>query len=340
MTRSVAIVGGGIAGLALAAALDPTRFDVTLHEAQPERAQYGGPLGVWPAAQRALRRIGVDHPVVDDGSPPTGGGLKTLSGTTLVSASVNLRMVDRPALMAAMDAAVPSSVTRVAGSVTDAASLAADLVVGADGVRSVVRGLVWPRAAERAATPWLTLRGVSASPPRAGEAGEYWGPGHMFGIVGISGGRTYWFSCHRSKLPEPIRTDEATAEARVAFEDAAPNVRRLLDEAGRGTSATRVWLTPPMPRYVNGRYVVIGDAAHAMAPNLGRGACEAIVDAVTLGQVLNRGGSLASWQARRLPATQVARAASSAMLRLATTQRLRAPRDAALGGMGRIALRR
>ena len=71
-----------------------------------------------------------------------------------------------------------------------------------------------------------------------------------------------------------------------------------------------------MRRYVRGRYAVIGDAAHAMTPNLGRGACEAIIDAVTLAAAMER-GTVATWQARRVPLTQGYRVASGALMRLA-----------------------
>lgn len=58
--RRVAVVGGGIAGLALAAGLDPDRFEVVLHEAEPERKALGAPLGLWPSALKALARVGAE----------------------------------------------------------------------------------------------------------------------------------------------------------------------------------------------------------------------------------------------------------------------------------------
>ena len=61
----------------------------------------------------------------------------------------------------------------------------------------------------------------------------------------------------------------------------------VLDAAGDDTLATRLWVTPPMHRYVSGRYVVIGDAAHAMTPFLGHGAACAIEDAVVLARCLH-----------------------------------------------------
>ena len=107
------------------------------------------------------------------------------------------------------------------------------------------------------------------------------------------------------------------AEARERFASPAPHLREVLDAAGDDTLATRLWVTPPMHRYVSGRYVVIGDAAHAALPNLGRGASDAVLDAASLARTLNTNRSLAAWQARRLPVTQVARTVAGLGMRVA-----------------------
>ncbi|WP_289231686.1 FAD-dependent monooxygenase [Barrientosiimonas endolithica] len=175
----------------------------------------------------------------------------------------------RPDLLAGLDAAVPPNVRRVEQAVADPGSLDADLVIGADGVRSVVRGLVHPRGAERVETPYVALRGVrpAATPSLAG---EYWGRGLIFGLMpfGPSGSkREYWFTTHRSELgPEPLDVATVLAEARERFADAARVVRGALEQAGPDTIATRIWVAPPLPTYVRGRYVLVGDAAHAATP--------------------------------------------------------------------------
>lgn len=318
MRRRVAIVGGGIAGLTLAAALDPSRFDVTVHEAEPERIGQGSVLGLWPAALRALARIGLRERIESLGHRPDGLALHTIRGRSLVSAgSVPVRMVSRPGLLAALHDAVPTSVRIEHTEVTDPTTLDADLVIGADGVRSRVRGLVHSPAADRLPTPYVALRGLTSHPVPARDIGEYWGPGQLLGIVPAGAGRSYWFTSHRSDLgPEPLDVTEVLTEARTVFGQAAPLVRDVLAAAAADTSATRIWTAPPMPRYVRGRYAVIGDAAHAMTPNLGRGACEAIIDAVTLADAMEQ-GSVRSWQARRVPLTQAYRVVSAALMRAA-----------------------
>lgn len=205
-----------------------------------------------------------------------------------------------------------------------ASDLGVDLVVGADGVRSVVRGLVHPAAAERRETPYVVLRGMTATPLPAGAAGEYWGRDRLAGLVPLGEG-AYWFTTHRSADPgtEPLDPAHVLAGVRARFADAAPAVREVLGRSDPAeVIATRLWVVRPMPRYARGRYVVVGDAAHAMTPNLGRGACDAIVDAVTLARALDgwtgeAPPSLRRWQARRLPVTQAARQASGGLMRLA-----------------------
>ncbi|WP_114908222.1 FAD-dependent monooxygenase [Ornithinimicrobium murale] len=316
----VSIVGGGIAGLALAAALDPTRCQVTLHEAEPDRAASGSALTLWPAATRALRRLGAGELVDRHTHRVSGGTIRDLrtSRRLLPTASARLTIVPRPDLLAALEACVPASVQREHVQVDDPQALEADVVVGADGVRSRVRALVRRSRPERTPTSYLALRGLSDRVPQPDEVGEYWGRGRLFGLVPLAAG-AYWFTTHRSTLgPEPIDPGEALAEVRDVFTGTAAAALQVLATArAEEVVATRLWVAPGMARYARGRYVLIGDAAHAMTPNLGRGAGDAIIDAVTLAPVLGSRLGTARWQARRLPFTQGARIASGGVMQLA-----------------------
>jgi 2-polyprenyl-6-methoxyphenol hydroxylase-like FAD-dependent oxidoreductase len=78
--ETISIIGGGIAGLALAACLDQSRFSVTVYEKRPELPTVGTALGMWPNAQRALARLGVldqaraASPVLGSASVRNAGG--------------------------------------------------------------------------------------------------------------------------------------------------------------------------------------------------------------------------------------------------------------------------
>lgn len=318
----IAIVGGGIAGLTLAAALDPGEHEVTLYEAQPERAGTGGALVLWPAARRVLAGLGAGPALAPYRRRVGPAALRDLTSgrARLVAPGATLTLVPRPVLLSALEALVPASVERVSAAVENPAQLSADVVVGADGVRSRVRGLVDPRATDRRQTPYVALRVMSPQPPPPGSVGEYWGGGRLFGVAPVGTG-TYWFTSHRSNQgPEPLDVEQVLAEVRQRYADAAPALRALLADPGPDVLATRLWVAPPMRRYVRGRYVVVGDAAHAMTPNLGRGACDAVVDAASLARALSRGQGpvrLRRWQARRLPPTQGARVVSAGLMRVA-----------------------
>lgn len=347
--RHVAVVGGGIAGLTFASLLDANRFNVTVYEAQPKRTT-GAALGLWPAARSALAEAGVALPAVTHAPV---GGLYRMDGTRVAAVrGPDIAMLRRPELMAALTRAQRAGTRHVDELVDDPSRLDADLVVGADGVRSHVRALVEPAAGARVESPYVTLRGMIPEGPLADAlrplAGEYWGAGVMFGLAPVGAGH-YWFTAHRSALgPEPLAACDVVAEVRGLLSDAAGQVRAVLDEAAHPTRptgddiiATRLWVTPPMRRYVRGRYVVIGDAAHAALPNLGRGASDAILDAATLARTLNHDGSLRRWQARRVPFTQGARAVAGLGMRVALSptrdalcQRLASPRTCPNGAGG------
>lgn len=320
----IAIVGGGIAGLTLAAALDHDRHEVTVYEAQPERSGTGGALMLWPAARHVLGRLGAGPALAPYRRPVVGAALRDLTSgrARVVAPGATLTLVPRPALLSALEDLVPAGVERVTAAVEDPSQLDADLVVGADGVRSRVRGLVDPGAAARRETPYVALRVMAPQPPPPGSVGEYWGGGRLFGVAPVGTG-TYWFTSHRSHLgPEPLDVGQVLAEVRQRYADAAPVLRALLADPGPDVLATRIWVAPPMRRYARGRYVVVGDAAHAMTPNLGRGACDAVVDAATLARALGRGRAalrLRRWQARRVPPTQAARVVSAGLMRVALT---------------------
>jgi len=332
----VVVVGGGIGGLALAAALDTARFEVVVAEAEPRRGSSGAALGLWPSARRALHRIGAAAAVDRLPVRPGTAEIYNLGGHRLVAEDgPKVSLVRRAHLLTAVSAAVPGTVRRLTWEVTRTEALDADLIVGADGVRSRVRGLVWPRGAERVKTPYVAMRGIVPDPGNLAY-GEYWGPGVLFGIVPLGDGHVYWFSAHRSTLgPEPLDVEAVRAELSKQLRPGLSGVRRLVDHAGPDTIANQLWVFPPMPRYVHGRYVVIGDAAHASLPNLGRGACDAILDAVSLGDALNAGVPLAVWQARRLPQTQAARVVAGGLMRLALARRGRGTRDRLLKQIGR-----
>lgn len=335
----ITVVGGGIAGLALAARLDPERFRVTIHERREEQPPVETSLAMWPEAQEALDALGILPSVRAAGSRFGGMALRDGSGRVFLQGRApDVVGVSRADLLRLLDTVVPVSVARVYGQVRSLPE--SDLVVGADGVHSMVRCRIWGGRFRARLTPYLALRGILDMPVPRDTGGEYWGCGQLFGITPASRDRTYWYASYRSGLgPDRVDVEEALALTRARFSGPAAGITRVLMAATPGqTLAQRIWTAPPLRRYATDGAVLVGDAAHGMTPNLGRGACEALVDAVTLADLLNTRplrDALHAYTSHRLLRTQALRAASSAMTRLALADRAQPLRDKLLKVAGR-----
>ncbi|MBT2584361.1 FAD-dependent monooxygenase [Arthrobacter sp. ISL-95] len=337
--EKVDIIGGGIAGLALAGILDPGRFDVTIHEQRPELPTVGTTLAMWPAAQQALSELGILGAVRSRGAMIKAGALRRPSGEPLLSMEgKGLLGVSRPELLRLLDMAVPRSVRREMGRV-DHLPGAAGLTVGADGVNSIVRRNIRGRQSSAKPTPFLAVRGVIPGTPLPQDIGEYWGRGQIFGLAPAGGGSN-WYASFRSDLgSERIEVAEALEVTRSRYANHSRAVQDVLATATPENSlAQRIWISPPLARYAQGNAVLVGDAAHAMTPNLGRGACEALIDAVTLGKLLNelpKEKALAAYGRKRVMRTQLLRIASSLMGSVALAQGAQPLRDVLLKQVGK-----
>lgn len=288
---TITIVGGGVAGLTLAATLDHTAYDVVLIERSPGFTRVPTAFGIWPFALEALERIGLAEAVRERGLLLTSGVISADSARRRVAMTrqdATTWLITRPALLELLDESVPRAATREERQVSDVEEVDGDLVVAADGVRSVVRARVWGDAPRD--TGVVAIRGVAGTPPDTplDRMHEFWGDGLLFGVGpnALPGGiGTNWYAATRRGESAPA---EALSWARAAYADFPPLVRDTLEAATAERTVVNTILESRRVRtLVRDRYVLIGDAAHAMSPNLGRGACEAMVDAIVLGEALN-----------------------------------------------------
>ena len=324
---TITILGGGVAGLTLAATLDPTAYDVTLIERNPGHSRVPTAYGIWPFALQALERIKLAEEVRGSGLQLTSAVITADSArrpVTMTKADATVWLITRPALLRLLDASVPDTVVRQQRHVADATTLAGDLVVAADGARSVVRTRVWQD--EPRDTGVVAIRGVTETPPDIplDQMREFWGEGMLFGVGPNPlphGTGSNWYASARRGEDTPAG---ALAWARGAYAGFPPLVRATLAAADPGRTVVNTILESRRAReLVRDRYVLVGDAAHAMSPNLGRGACEAMVDAITLGEALNEHGpdGARHYEKARLRAGQRTRAAAAMARRLALSAR-------------------
>lgn len=315
----VAIIGGGIGGLATAIALGKCGIEADVYEQAPELREVGAGIALASNALLALDLLGVGGEVRSRGVEDLQGGILRPDGKLLaaVPADELNRGVGNPVvlhraelldlLVQGADRArlhpgrtcvgIDEKDSAVEVRFADGESIRADVVVAADGLRSPIRERLFPGHRPRYAgyTAWRSVveGAVAAAPGSHGSLTETWGPGRRFGVVPMSGGRVYWFATLNTA--EGGRDPEGQSRARVAelFRGWHKPVEALV--AASGTILRNdVYDIAPLPALAKGRVALLGDAAHAMTPNLGQGACQAIEDAVVLAASLAGGGSVES----------------------------------------------
>lgn len=312
--RTAVIAGGGIGGLAAAVALRSTGWDVTVCERAPAFTEVGAGISLWPNGLHALNRLGVLADVLRTGEVEACGGARDRQGrwlTRVTSAELRRRfgyplvVVHRVDLLNALLSALPAEVLRPGTEVSDPP--VADLLVGADGLRSTVRDWLYPRVRPRYAghAAW---RMVTEPAPRLADGSVVWGRGERFGFASLPGGRVYCFGT--ASLPAGgAAAGGEYAEVVRRFGDWPEPIPTLLAAVAPGTVLRHdVYDLPPLPSFVRGRTVLLGDAAHAMTPSLGQGACQALEDAVVLAACLDSEpdvpSALARYDRARRPRTQ------------------------------------
>jgi 2-polyprenyl-6-methoxyphenol hydroxylase-like FAD-dependent oxidoreductase len=286
-----AVIGAGIGGLTAAIGLQRAGADVTVLERAGGPAFVGSGLSLFGNAFTALDAVGVGDEVRALGRPHTDlrAGQRRPDGrwlsVTPPEAIRDLRVMHRADLHRVLAGALRPGTIRY-GTPVDTDPVGFDLVVAADGLRSRTRAS-WPGDPGVRYRGYSTWRGVTATPvDLRGAAGETLGRGERFGLVPLADGRVYWFAVASMPLGRTFGDDYAEVRRRFA------GWHEPIAEVIAATAAQTVVRTPifdlaaPVPAFRRGRTVLLGDAAHAMTPDLGQGAGQAMEDAATLVRLL------------------------------------------------------
>ena len=306
----VVIVGGGIAGLALGSRLRALGMEATVLERTDLRGPAGAGLSLMPNGICALAELGLGDRVRDacgETRTELPGGIRSSSGRLIAPISrarvAGIRVVDRALLRECLLASLDDGAVRLCSQVTGISSSRAkpvvrlstgeklpeaDLVVGADGLRSSVRREVWgaddPGIKKNG---YFACRGITVRPVEPAFIGETWGKARRFGMVPLPDGRVYWFSVANG---EPVSSAEAHEWTRENFGGWSESISVVID----GTDPAGVQPLPieslsgRLASFARGRTVLVGDAAHAMSPNLGQGANQALEDVAALAGLMQK----------------------------------------------------
>ncbi|CAM3901397.1 FAD-dependent monooxygenase [Tsukamurella strandjordii] len=297
----VAVVGAGIGGLAVAAGLQRAGAEVIVLEQAARFLPRGSGLSLFGNGFTALRSLGLEErvrAVTADGPPQIPVGTRTVDGTRVTTfrpeTAAELRVVDRTELHKTLLAAlIPDTVRpgiRVEGVNRDTVDLGpsgllsyAHVIVGADGIRSRVRGSYAgdPGAAYCGYGAW---RGITSEPVALEDAGETFGRGERFGYVPLRDGRVYWFAVRPSTADDEPEPGELL-DRFGAWHDPIPELIAATEPKRIGYQPIER-LAHPLRTYSRGQATLVGDAAHAMPPTLGQGANLALEDAAVLVSLL------------------------------------------------------
>lgn len=329
------IIGAGIAGLALAKGLRSIGCEVEIYEQAPELKPVGAGIMLTTNGLRALQALGLYDSVLEKACEVSrlsvldrhGNSLETTDHVQLSRrfGHVSAIAMHRADLHEALRSGLPQSALHMGKRCTavreqrdkvevqleDGQRLLTDLLFACDGIHSVVRTSFYPEWHPRFAgyTCW---RGIAKHRPDGAEPGhvsESWGRAKRFGIVPLRDGQVYWFACLGADAPDhPQFAELKLPQLRSLFSEFHPPVCEILNATSDDSVVWNdIFDVPPKHHYTRGRCILLGDAAHAVTPDLGQGACQALEDAAVLSALLahhSLAEAFTRFDSERVPRTQ------------------------------------
>jgi salicylate hydroxylase len=313
----IAIVGGGIGGLTAALALRARGTDASAFEQAEVVREIGAGVSIHPNAARLLKRIGLDDQLRKIGSPINGITLRSSQGDAITTPagpatpafsreSGQGYNVHRADFLNLLFAALPNGTVKLGHrcvqlkedgdgvqlSFANGASAEADIVIGADGIRSVVQREIGLES--RPSTEGImAYRGLIPAERLAWasdlkDPALWLGSGRSFLLYPVASGRLINMVAF---VPTDTESEEswsapgdlkALAAEYAGWDKPVQDTINSLDETFRWGIYDRA----PLSHWSTGRITLMGDAAHPMVPHVGQGAGQSIEDAITLAVLL------------------------------------------------------
>jgi 2-polyprenyl-6-methoxyphenol hydroxylase-like FAD-dependent oxidoreductase len=318
----VAIIGGGIGGLSAALALRGRGIDAQVYERGPSlsRVQMGGGLHLWTNAMKAMGQLGMADrmremgEVLEDTVYLSWQGRQLAHwpvgeiGRTAGVPDVGVSRKDMHAVLAeavGVDALhfgclltdVREDASGVVARFADGREELVDALVGADGIRSTVRGQLLGSTPPRFAgyTQWQTITTEGADLLPRGKEYIIFGPAKRAVLHHVGGGALFWTAVVYG--PEGGAEQREGRKARLLQQFQGwmePLEAAIAATPEEEISGFDICDRPPLKTWGTGRVTLLGDAAHPLTTNLSQGACLAMEDGVVLGRCLASAGEVQS----------------------------------------------
>ncbi|WP_210514721.1 FAD-dependent monooxygenase [Hymenobacter terricola] len=306
------IIGGGIAGLTAAVALQQRGIAVKVCESAPEILPLGAGIWMAPNAMQVFQRLGLAEKINAAGVPLhniqiVDGQMRPILRTS--QERIRQRFghtttaIKRARLQALLLAEIaPADVLLAKTCVSlrevpqgvnvafaDGTTITAGFVIAADGIHSAVRAQLFPsvRFAGTGHVVWRGMTEIQLAPVYKRSITEAWAGGVRFGFSEVADGLVDWFVVVKAT---PADADHHGLKSRLhtIFQGFAYPIPAILE----ATDETRIIRNEiadfdPIPQWSRGRVCLIGDAAHASTPYMGQGGCQAVEDAYAIAQCLH-----------------------------------------------------
>lgn len=322
----IAIIGGGIGGLSVAACLRKAGFKrIDVFERADEFREVGAAISCWPNALRVIEWLGLLDQVVGNAGIINEAFIRTAEGKVLQHVTMKYDLpaicVHRADLHEALLQLSPEkslhtnhelkSITQRRSGVRlefgNGNQVRADVLIGADGIRSKVRELLFDPAppVHRGYNIWRGVVKIGETYDRMG--GETWGRGARVGIVPIRQGTVGWWATVNEGEEAISKQEDTRSRLKEIFGSWHDPIPELIQKTEH-ILKNGIYDRPPRQGWGENNTVLLGDAAHPTTPNLGQGACMAIEGAFLLSACMGKYHSIeeaaAKYEKKHFPRTR------------------------------------
>lgn len=306
----VIIIGAGMGGLSAAIALKRIGYDVHVYEQVVEIRPVGAAISVWSNGVKCLNYLGLEKQVAALGGAMDGMAyVDGLSGEAMTQFSLRPLVeqvgqrpypVSRAELQAMLLREfgaervhlgmklvdVQDDGRQVTATFADGTAASGDVLIGADGTHSTVRGYVLgsqPQRRYAGYVNWNGLVGIDESIAPATQWTTFVGEGKRVSVMPIAGDRFYFFFDVPLPLGLPNERGQYQALLGEYFKGWARPVQDLIARIDPATTnRVEIHDIDPFMTWTRGRVALLGDSAHGTTPDIGQGGCSAMEDAVVL----------------------------------------------------------
>ncbi len=304
MKETIDIIGAGIGGLTTALTLKQKGLNVSIHESSAELKPIGAGIILANNAMQVFQKLGLQEKIENAGNKIsfmkiTDDQLKPLSVVNLAEyerkygvSNIAIHRGELQKILANEIGFENINLSKRLSKIekTELFKLTFDdntvveskIVIGADGIKSVVRNQLFSENTIRNANQncWRGICEIELPENYHNELNEAWGKGRRFGFVKISDKKVYWYAL--------TKKSNTTNNLLATFKDFHSDILKIISSTPTEQIITSEILDlKPIKKWQDENICLVGDSAHATTPNLGQGACQAIEDAYVLGKLLD-----------------------------------------------------